>query len=48
MDFLLIERFSVRLLSSRAIRNPKMEIARAVIFRYHGIVRIGMLVGGML
>lgn len=46
--FLFMDRLSVRLLSSRAIRNPKMEIVRAVSFRYHGIVRIGILVGGIL
>ena len=38
----------VRLFSSSAIRNPNTEIIRAVVFKNHGIVRTGMLVGGML
>lgn len=46
--FLLMERFSVRLFSSRASRKPRIEISRAVVFKYHGIVRIWMLVGGIL
>lgn len=48
LEVVLIERFMVRLFSSSAIANPKIEIERAVILRYQGIVRIGMLVGGML
>lgn len=38
----------VRLFSSSAIRNPNTEIIRAVVFKNHGIVRTGMLVGGIL
>lgn len=38
--FLFIDRFRVRLLSSRAIANPRIVINIAVIFRYQGIVRI--------
>lgn len=38
--FLFIDRFRVRLLSSRAIANPRIVINRAVVFRYQGIVRI--------
>lgn len=43
-----IERFRVRLLSSRAKVNPRIEMSRAVVFKYQGMVRIWMLVGGML
>lgn len=43
-----IESFEVRLLSSRAIAKPKIEISRAVNLIYHGIVRTGMFVGGIL
>lgn len=46
--FLLEDKLSVRLFSSRATRNPRIEIIRAVVFRYHGIVRTGILVGGIL
>lgn len=45
---LLIDSFMVRLFSSSAIRNPNTEIIRAVVFKSHGIVRTGMLVGGIL
>lgn len=37
---LLVERLRLKLFSSREIANPMIEISRAVIFRYHGIVRI--------
>lgn len=43
-----IEKFRVILLSSRAMTKPRIEISRAVVLRYQGIVSIGMLVGGML
>ena len=43
-----IDSFMVRLFSSSAIRNPNTEIIRAVVFKNHGIVRTGMLVGGIL
>lgn len=46
--FLLMDRFNVRLFSSRASRKPRIEISRAVVFKYHGIVRTWMLVGGVL
>lgn len=45
---LFIDRFRVRLLSSRAIAKPKIVMSRAVSFRYQGIVRTWMLVGGIL
>lgn len=45
---MLVERFRLRLFNSRAIRNPMMEISRAVVLRYHGIVKIDRLVGGIL
>lgn len=45
---LFVEKFIVRLLSSKAIANPRIEMSRAVVFRYQGIVRIWILVGGML
>lgn len=45
---LFIENFVVKLFSSRAIRKPSTEIIRAIVFRYHGIVRIWILVGGIL
>lgn len=38
----------MRLFSSKASKNPRIETNSAVVFRYHGIVRIGTLVGGML
>ena len=41
-------KFRVRLFSSKAIMNPAMEINRAVVFMYHGIVMVCRLVGGML
>lgn len=37
---LFVEKFMVRLLSSKAIANPRIEMSRAVVFRYQGIVRI--------
>lgn len=48
LEVVFIEKFRVKLLSSRAIAKPRIEISRAVIFRYQGIVSIGTLVGGML
>lgn len=45
---LFMEKFRVRLLSSRAKANPKIETSKAVVFRYQGMVRIWMLVGGIL
>lgn len=44
---LFVEKFRVKLFSSRAIANPRIEMSKAVIFRYQGIVRIWILVGGM-
>lgn len=43
-----IEKFSVKLLSSKAMAKPKIEISKAVNLIYQGIVCMGMLVGGML
>lgn len=43
-----MERLEVKLLSSKAIINPRIETSRAVVFRYQGMVRTWMLVGGML
>lgn len=37
----------MKLFSSRAIANPKIEMSRAIVFRYQGIVRIWVWVGGM-
>lgn len=41
-------RFEVRLLSSSAIINPETVTIIAVVFRYHGMVIIWVVVGGML
>lgn len=41
-------RFRDRLHSSRATIRPRIVVARAVYFRYCGIVVWGMVVGGML
>lgn len=38
----------VRLFSFSVIRNFNIEIIRVVVFKNYGIVRIGMLVGGIL
>lgn len=43
-----MEKSRVRLLSSKARMNPRIEINRAVVLRYQGMVRIWMLVGGIL
>lgn len=48
LEVVFMEKFRVRLFNSRAIANPIIEISRAVILRYQGIVSIGMLVGGIL
>lgn len=48
MDGVFIENFEVRLLSSRAIAKPRIEISKAVSLIYQGIVRTGMFVGGIL
>lgn len=47
MVVLFIEKFRVKLLSSKAMAKPRIEMDKAVIFMYQGIVRIWMLVGGM-
>lgn len=36
------------MLSSKAIANPKIVMSKAVVLIYQGIVRTGMLVGGIL
>lgn len=43
-----MEKFRVKLLTSRAIRNPRNEINKALVFKCRGIVRTEMLVCGML
>lgn len=35
-----MEKFRVKLLSSRANIKPRIEISRAVVFKYQGMVRI--------
>lgn len=37
---LFMEKFRVRLLSSRARANPRIEMSKAVVFKYQGMVRI--------
>lgn len=41
-------RLLVRLFSSNAMANPMIVIISAVVFRYHGIVMIWVVIGGML
>lgn len=48
LEVVFMEKFRVKLFSSRAMANPMIEISRAVTLRYQGIVSIGILVGGIL